>query len=422
MDRTNLTKRPGRYQQPSLWSTLAIWWFRLTSSPQVVQAVRRGEREAYERRRDPTMAPLEAEFAARRLESERIRRGRLIAVLIFVLALADLGLFVSGIGDVGTMLAAAGAALGLVVAATLNRRGGRWALAAAGSILVVIVTAAVMSALFVEPNGELLLDALPAYDVLGIGVLVAASVLPRAGCFVVAAINSGLIVLDFLVQPHAPDVERDLRLNFPSPTDGILAFLLRPIVIQIVIAGIAYLWVRGTDAAQQRADAAEDQERIMRAAQAQIQAYAARIEEGANVVVAPIYRFLRGEHEVQVNLRALHGNPLFDFATRINQLLQQLRRTAQRAQAYDRVERDALMVAAAIEAPSDERPSLPPPTGTALDPITVAVARLRRIPWSSAPAPHASQPPHSPLPWYAGSTPSDAGNSAPSWAPPPPTW
>ena len=144
--------------------------------------------------------------------------------------------------------------LALMISAIAFNRGGHVSLA--GILLVVSLDAAVFVYMWSSPLG-LTMGQLPNYDALAVGVVVAASVLPRQSAFVVAALNSGCIVADYLLRPHNANVIADAAL-YSSPTVQTISLLVRPIALQFVFALVAFLWVRSTDRAIRRADRAEE--------------------------------------------------------------------------------------------------------------------------------------------------------------------
>ena len=125
--------------------------------------------------------------------------------------------------------------LALMISAIAFNRGGHVSLA--GILLVVSLDAAVFVYMWSSPLG-LTMGQLPNYDALAVGVVVAASVLPRQSAFVVAALNSGCIVADYLLRPHNANVVADAAL-YSSPTVQTISLLVRPIALQFVFALVA---------------------------------------------------------------------------------------------------------------------------------------------------------------------------------------
>ena len=140
-----------------------------------------------------------------------------------------------------------------LAAISLNRAGH---ITIAGNILVVSMNAAIFAYMWSSPLG-LTMGQLPNYDAFAVSVVIAASVLPRRSAFIVAALNSVLIVADYLIRPHNANVALDAAL-YPSVTVQTVSLLVRPIALQFTMALVAFLWVRGTDLAIRRAGRAEE--------------------------------------------------------------------------------------------------------------------------------------------------------------------
>ena len=141
----------------------------------------------------------------------------------------------------------------LLASISLNRAGH---ITIAGIILVVSLNAAIFAYMWSSPLG-LTMGQLPNYDAFAVSVVIAASVLPRRSAFIVAALNSAMIVADYMIRPHNANVALDAAL-YPSVTIQTVSLLVRPIALQFIMALVAFLWVRGTDLATRRADRAEE--------------------------------------------------------------------------------------------------------------------------------------------------------------------
>lgn len=179
-----------------------------------------------------------------RLRREMTRRSELASWIVLGLLVFDVILLPAGLHDRATLIAQVGLALGCVIAIFGNQRG--W-VTATGCVLVALIDGGVIFSVLGASNG-LQTVYLPAYDLLVIPVMVAATILGRRAAFVVAGVNSCLICLDLFFQPAFGDLAQLERQNGPVP------FAVRPIALQIVVATLAYLWVRGRDRAEQRAD------------------------------------------------------------------------------------------------------------------------------------------------------------------------
>jgi hypothetical protein len=198
------------------------WWLRLTSMPA-----------------DPGDTSFDSQEILRR---SRLASWLFLGMIVVLLLIAPLA-----VGSTGTAVALLGVFFGIIIAIIFNRIG--WVTASA-IVLIVMLTAGIFGSIVSEPNGITMFD-LPGYDGLMIAVVMAASILPPVSAFIVAAINAGLIVLDYTLQPHAVDVVANERLY------GSVALLARPIAFLFIVAVVSYLWVQGTHREIKRANRAE---------------------------------------------------------------------------------------------------------------------------------------------------------------------
>lgn len=329
------------------------WWLRLTSSgwdrPQV---------DVHQR--------------------EVARRSRLASWIILGLIIMLLALLPAGSSDMPTLVAIVFAFLGVLVAAVLNRAG---LVTVAGSLLVVLVILGVMGAIVSATPG---LDTiyLPAYDLLAIGVIIGASILPRIAAFVIAFINVAVIVVDFSAQRHTGDLVTQIH------NDGVLAILARPIALQVIIATVAYLWVRGADEAIKRADRAEEIARLEHAVAEQRR----QIEVAAQQLLETHVRAANGDYGARANIT--QDNLLWQVGVSLNNLLARLQKSGQAEYMLRRTDEELRRLAMAIDdAQAGRRPIWPAPTGTSADLILERITGRGH----SQPAP-GGYPPQAPYP------------------------
>jgi hypothetical protein len=193
----------------------------------------------------PAGAPLARRELARR---SRLASWLILGLLVGVAILSPLGL-----QDLRARATLAVWAVGLLGAAALNRRG---RVTLAGLVLVVLFSGGLLFANLESPIG-LTMGELPNFDAYVIPVVIAATVLPRVSTFLVAGANTLLIVGNYLLQPHNANIARDAAL-YSSAAVQTVSLLVRPIALQVVLAVVAYLWVRGAEDAIARADRAEE--------------------------------------------------------------------------------------------------------------------------------------------------------------------
>jgi len=205
------------------------WWLRLTSAgwdkPQ----------ETIEQR----------EIARRSRLASWILLGILVVLVIFIPA---------SLTTAVAALSVVGAFIGVLIIILFNRKGH---ITIAGTLLVIVISAATMSVLVGSPDGQIHLIDLPAYDFLVLPVVLGASILPRSSAFIIAFVNIGVIYTDFLLQSKAQDLLNAID-TYHSFALGTLVLTGRPVAILVMTTVITYLWVRGMDQAVQRADREEE--------------------------------------------------------------------------------------------------------------------------------------------------------------------
>lgn len=200
-------------------------------------------------------APPEVAESATFIVREQVRRGR-IASLIILSTLVAAAMLVPIV-----LFAAPGmfllpwvctsTAIGMlccILAIPLNRKR---QIQFVGVLLLLAIDVIIAGIVLSERNG---LDPLflSMFDLLVVSELVAASLLPPASVFSVALINTALIVLDINVQPHSM-----MWMQMVMSQQLAYSLLARPIILYVVVAAVAYLWVRSALHALERADRAE---------------------------------------------------------------------------------------------------------------------------------------------------------------------
>ena len=187
-------------------------------------------------------------------QREAARRGRLTsAVLLFVILIITLLALPVGIFGPNHILAPAMLFLTIVmcIALAFNRRG---QILVSGGIVVAGIDLGLAFALLTTPGG-LNANSLPLFDLMVQSELVAVSLLPVESVFIVAACNCVFIWLDLALQPHAPSLTAVLTMAGPEVP-------ARPIVLQIILAVVLYLWIRNAQQDAARANEAEIQKRL----------------------------------------------------------------------------------------------------------------------------------------------------------------
>ncbi|HST87769.1 MAG TPA: hypothetical protein VLJ14_05265 [Ktedonobacterales bacterium] len=192
-------------------------------------------------------------------ERDRARRARLVSLLLLGVVAWQLCVLVIGIFDpsygglVDTTMFAPQLLIFFcvvdVVVVALNRRG---QVNQAGLALVAITESPLLALLAFPPHGRLGQAQFDVFYLLAISVLVAAALLPPWTVFAVAGLNALEVIGTVLVLPHNAALQQLL-----TRSDDTFATLVQPIALQMIVAVVAYLWVRGLLAALQRAERAE---------------------------------------------------------------------------------------------------------------------------------------------------------------------
>ena len=320
-------------------------------------------------------------------ERERSRHSHLIAIFLLAFVFIEAGgLFQFAVidNDHPLMIELLIVTLALmIVTAGLNRTG------------YVILAGLLMVAL-----ADISLPAIPATGAvdlqhfgalyLSVGsLLVAASVLPAWSVFPLAIANCALMlgIVSFL--PHSAAFDAALRSNDAQQ------ILAGPLLMQGVVAIVAYVWAQSMVNALQRADRAEE---IALLEQRELERQA-ELEEGVRQLLDVHVRLANGDFQARSS--GLRNPLLWSVGNSLNTLIARLSRSAQADAILRREEEEVQRLADAIRvARSGRQPNLPEPRGVPLDivvdalrsrPLTIGVAlsdpgaRQANLPQSGAP-------------------------------------
>ncbi|HET8841732.1 MAG TPA: hypothetical protein VFN35_09705 [Ktedonobacteraceae bacterium] len=330
------------------------WWYRLTA---------------------PASPPLTASLA----ERELARRGRLTSLVLLGAVIIGTFIAIPVILLQNPLLAPGIGLLDLlfVLALWFNRRGQVYV---AGVIVLVSVSIGIPASIITAPGG-LSSNSMPLYDVMVQAELFAISLLPAATVFLVAALNTTFIVLDFQLQPHTADLNAMVAKAGPE-------VIARPILLHVIVAVVIYLWVRSAMQAIERADRAEViaiLEHDMAQQEHAIAQQKRQLDFSVKEIVAVHMRVANGDIAARVPLN--HDNVLWEIAGSLNNLLSRFQRALQneqkiyelerRLQWAKRVEHEAERTRVEIEkqinlvqqARRSQRPVRFVPTRTIIDPL-----------------------------------------------------
>ena len=259
----------------------------------------------------------------------------------------------TGVQAPGTLTASIVLILGTLTAAALNRSGN---VTPAGALLTLLIMAAILEA--VVAPGPLTLVYLPAYDMFVGAIVIAASILPRRMTFFAAALSIVLILADFALQPHGADVTAAIAQYGPA------AMVTRPIMEIVIVATVAYLWVRGLQEQVRRADRAEEIARLESLVADQKRA----LDYGVEQLTQAFVRSANGDYNVRVNIP--QQNPLWSIGAQMNTFVQRLGAANQANFELERARQEAYRLATALDDWRAGRvPIWPVPSGTVVDPL-----------------------------------------------------
>jgi len=310
------------------------WWYRLTA---------------------PAPVPATAPFDAR----ERVRRGRLASLILLallvvvVLALPDISL-------VPVLTPSIALAAVCCVGALLLNRSGHVGMAAI--LLMASIDGALALALLTSKVG---LDPLflPVFYLFVASDLIAVSLLPPATIFLVASAHSVFILADVRLQPHTMMWEQMIT------SQGILySLVLGPIVLEVVVSVVSFLWVRSAQIALRRADRAEELAALERREAERTR----ELEEGVQQLLAVHVAVANGNFQVIVP--PMRNPLLWQIGRSLATLVQRFSRLAGADYMLQRTHQESQRLAEAMrQAGSGRVPFWPAPSGTPLDEVLLVL-------------------------------------------------
>jgi len=264
------------------------WWYRLTS-------------------------PSQPERSASFKEQERFRRGRTGSQIILGLYLLLLISVFTGFIGTNTYLIpiVIGSVVALIVATILNRIG-RISLA---GLIVVLTFIAFPILNVVSTPGGLGMEVLPLFGLLVLPLLCAVSFLPPWWVFIVALGNCIFTWYSLTNLLRTAELKAILDIAF--------AGVITPIIlIQVIVAIIAFTWVQGTTQASIRANNAEEIARLEHdlGQQAKVSAQQKQqLESSVQRIVETHMRVANGDYSARVPLT--EENVLWQISGPLNNLL-----------------------------------------------------------------------------------------------------
>ena len=307
----------------------------------------------------PPSPPVGADFATR----ERARRGRLAGVLLLAFTLIELAVFAQFTlvdDDHPYMKVTLVACLILtVVVGALNRLG--WGVAA-GLLLVALADLPLAAIPATALDGRFDTVDLGALYLAAGALLVAASILEPWSVFIVAAINCALMAGLMLGMPHTAAFEQLLASNNAQQA------FAGPLLMQVVVALVAFIWARSVLVALRRADRAEE----IAALQHREAERTHELEQGVRELLAAHVQLANGNFQARVP--AIRNPMLWQIGSSLNNLIARFARLAQMDFLLRRTEQEARRLAESIRvARAGSAPLWPAPSGTPLDEVITAL-------------------------------------------------
>lgn len=302
------------------------------------------------------------ECAATAQQRERLRHARLTAVIVTCSTLAPLLLTQQAAVDPHT----AGAVMGMLLVGICALAFNRFGYQRTASILTILGADTLIEGAIVTgamPNG-LSTAWLQSFDLFVLLLIVAAMLLPPVAVWPIAAAHISLILLDYLLLPHAPDL-----VTLTRAWNGGSVAVARPVMVQVVAAALCYITMCSVLEAIRRADRAEEVARLEHAVAADRQ----EVEAGVRDILDTLIQVANGHRHVRVRTTTHQG--LWQVGAAINNQLNRMQKADRERYQLQRTEDEIHRLAAALDdARQGRRPLWPAPSGTVVD---MLLERLR---------------------------------------------
>jgi hypothetical protein len=304
------------------------------------------------------------------VQREQYRRARLVSLFIFLMQLFVITSLPAGFSGTNPLLAVVliFAFLANVAAMITNRMG---LVTIAGLLVVFNVEISMSTNIITTPHG-LSLAAVPLFDMLVVPLVLSASLLPTGFVFLFAALNSIFVVLGMFMLPHAPDLAAALKTS----TFGLVSL---PIFIQLILAFIAFFWVRGANQAIARADRAEQIALLEHEISESRKALADQKEQLEQAIQVIAQALMQANQSDTYQRIPTQGNVLWEIAGPINNMISRLQRLRYIEAEHQQYQKELNMLYSALRAAleSGQPPRLPTGPGKyALTPIYQEIKRI----------------------------------------------
>ncbi len=293
------------------------------------------------------------------------RRARLLSIIVFYLILIDLILIPATlfIPNHYVVFLCLFVLLVSIITVICNRAGkvlfASFLLVAMLEVALIAITASTLP--FDIGN-------LPLYDLLALSVLFAASLLPANFIFVTAVFNIIFIVGELVLQKNrAGFATSALHLYLQTQ---FYAALARPVVLQIIIGAVIFLWVRSTSQAIARAERAE----MIAQLEHMLAKQKDQLEAGVQEILRIHSEVANGNLEARVP--ATRDNSLWPLASALNTLLTRFQRAIMAEQQLQQGQKTLSSLLKAVQIAEQTQQPLPqfPRSSTSIDPLLVALS------------------------------------------------
>ena len=194
------------------------------------------------------------------------------------------------------------------------------------SILLIVVIDLECTLLLFMSSTRLDVGSLTFYNVLILPELIAVCLLPAASVFPIAIGNTLFIALDITFQPHTFALTQLLGSSMAY------SVILQPIGLQLLVAMVAYAWIRATSSTDELVNDAEEEIKLLRCESERKQQVDDDIEQLSQTLV----RAANGDYQARMNVT--QDNAAWQISQSLNLLLERLQKVDQVAQKYRRLQ------------------------------------------------------------------------------------
>lgn len=300
-------------------------------------------------------------------ERERFRKAELTSLSILAVAGFLIALVSNSLADPSTAQAVLTMAVGLVIAAVLNRTGAvrPWRTNTAAIIVPALMMVLLMAAV-VEAKGGLRLIWFPAYDLLALPIFISSLTSNWRTPWIFALVAMAFIIIDFTIQPHAiingTGATNFDDIAFETHIWTSWGMVNRHLALSFFAALVGSLGARSVTGAIRRADRAEELAQL----EHEVAEQRRQLEIGVQELLSTHVRAANGDFSARAPMN--QGNALWQVSASLNNLLARLQKTGQSEFQLKRTDQEIDRLAdALLQAREGRRPIWPAPTGTRVD-------------------------------------------------------